>query len=176
MKRTRLSQSVMLVILLCLLTGLLLGGTGCPRTSTYLKILPRDTTVSTNHTFTLNVTLDPAPEHVIAGVQFDLSFNSTLLQAEGVDAGTFLSGPCSASFFREGTIDNEAGTITAVVDVVTDPGCVVSTVGTVATVTFKARLTTGTSQLRLTNTKVGNAEGDTLYSVPYTATVQVRSP
>ena len=176
MKHARLSQAVILGILFCMLAGLLLGGTGCEQTMTYFKILPSETTVSPGETFAVDVTLEPAPAHAVAGVQFDLSFNSTLLQAESVSEGTLLGESCSGTFFRGGTIDNESGTITAMVGVITNPGCTVSATGTLATITFTALSETGTAQLLFRNTKVGDANGTNLAHVGYTATVEVTAP
>jgi len=173
--RKRVKQSMLTAALLCALASVLVAGTAC-EPGTYLRILPRQTTVTTGETFTLDIIVEPAPSHAVAGVQFDLSFDSTLLQVENVAAGTFLAGSCNSTFFRAGTIDNDTGTVSAVVDVVTDPGCAVSAAGTLATVTFTAEETAGTCQLRLTNTRVGNVAGDSLYSVPYTAIVEVVSP
>jgi len=173
MKDTRAHRSVFVGFLLCTLAGLLLAGTACQQTSSYLKILPRTTAAFPGETFALEVVLDPAPSHAVAGVQFDLSFNSTLLQADSVAEGTLLGGACDSTFFSGGTIDNDAGTITDVVGIITEPGCSVSTTGTVAAVTFTASLTTGTSHLRLTSVRVEDAEGNRLSSVGYTATVEV---
>ena len=176
MKWRKTYRCVILSLILYTVVGLLLAGTACTQTSTYVKILPRPKTVATEETFTLNVTLDPAPAHAIAGVQFDISFDPTLITADSIVEGNLFNEGCAATFFRGGTIDNEEGTITDVVCVITEPGCTVATTGIVATITFTAKQSTGTSTLTLSNIKVGNSEGTGLASLGYTGTVEVSPP
>lgn len=72
--------------------------------------------------------------------------------------GDLFSG-CDA-FILPVTIDNNAGTITNVVCAIITPGCAVSDPGTLATITFSAQETVGTSALHLSNVEIGTKEGN----------------
>jgi len=163
-----------------MVVGLLFTGTACkpppPTIVTDIRISPTAKTVAPGETFTLDVIVEPAQGHTIAGIQFDLSFNSTLVTVDSVTEGTVFNQGCNSTFFRGGTIDNEEGTITAVVCVVTEPGCAVTSSGTVATINFTAGTGTGSSVIGLNNTKVGNAAGKGCSSADYGGNVEVSPP
>ena len=85
-------------------------------------------------------------------MQFDLSFDPSLLTANGVTEGNLFGG---STFFMAGTINNTAGTIVGVADL--PIGGSVSSPGTVATISFTAKTATGTSPLNLSNVGVADA-------------------
>ena len=80
--------------------------------------------------------------------------------------GNLLEQGGASSWFNPGTINNTAGTVTNVVEVITTPGQSVSQNGTFATISFNATAA-GTSALTLSNVIVGNAQGQ---PVPTTVT------
>jgi parallel beta-helix repeat protein len=108
--------------------------------------------------FTVNVTIEP--EVPIAGVQFDLSFDPSLLRANNVTEGNLLKQGGANTYFYSGAIDNAAGTITHVASAITTPGETVSTPGVFATIQMTAKSAAGTSTLDLSNVIVGDINGN----------------
>jgi len=146
----------MLPLLLFTVIALLFVGSACA-TPTPVSISPASQTVAPEQTFTVDVLVEPAV--AIAGAQFDLSFDASLVTAISVSEGDLFNQGGCGTFFLPGTIDNHAGTITGVVCVIIEPGGAVSDPGTLATITFIAGETAGTSPLSLSNVKLGNKEG-----------------
>ena len=156
MKYRDIYRWLILPLLLFTVVGLLFFGSACvPLTS--VSVSPTSQTVVSGQTFTVDVLVDPAV--AIAGAQFDLSFDPSLVTAISVTEGNLLNQSGCGTFFLPGTIDNVAGTITEVVCVIIEPGWMVSGTGTLATITFTAGTTEGTSPLDLNNVIVGDKQG-----------------
>ncbi len=113
--------------------------------------------VNPGEQFTVEIVV--TPEVAIAGMQFGLSFDSSLVTVDSVVEGDLLSQGGAATYFSSGTIDNVAGTIHGVAGAITVPGEVVSTPGTFATVTFIAGTQGSTSPLTLSGVIVGDIDG-----------------
>jgi|GEM_PF-2019750 len=126
--------------------------------ATTLSITPPTQEVLPNESFIVNVTVDPKVP--IAGVQFDLSFNSSLVTANSVTEGNLLSQDGTDTYFSPGTIDNTAGAITGVAGAITTPGQTVSSPGVFATIHMTAQSVEGTSLLDLSNVIVGDINGN----------------
>jgi parallel beta-helix repeat protein len=125
--------------------------------ATTINITPSTKTVLPG-AFTVNVTVEP--EVPIAGVQFDLNFDPSLLRANNVTEGNLLKQGGANTYFYSGTIDNAAGTITCVASAITTPGETVSTPGVFATIQMTAKTAAGTSTLDLSNVIVGDINGN----------------
>jgi len=110
--------------------------------------------------FTVDIIVEP--EVAIAGVQFNLSFDSSLVTVDDVAEGNLLSQNGATTYFTAGTIDNVAGTVRAVAGAITTPGQVVSAPGTFATITLTAGTQGGTSPLTLSNVVVGDINGESV--------------
>ena len=110
--------------------------------------------------FTVNVTVEP--EVPIAGVQFDLSFDPSLVSvtANNVTEGNLLKQGGANAYFYSGAIDNAAGTITGVASATTTPGETVSTPTVFATIQMTAKSVAGMSTLDLSNVIVGDINGN----------------
>lgn len=100
-----------------------------------------------------------APATAIAGMQFDLTFDPSLVTVTSVQEGNLFSQAASSTFFNPGAIDNNAGTISGVFGAITSPGKTVSAGGTFATIAFTAKSASGDCPLGLLNVIVGNASG-----------------
>ena len=135
---------------------------------TTVSITPPTQTVATGSPFTVNVTVDP--KVAIAGAQFDLSFNPSLVSANSVTEGNLLKQNGASTYFSSGTIDNTAGTIIGVAGAITTPGQTVSSPGVFATIQMTAKSVDGTSPLDLSNVIVGDINGN-----PVSITVNVGS-
>jgi PKD repeat protein len=119
--------------------------------STLVQISPVNKTVSTGQAFIINVIC--TPDQSIKSFEFKVSFNSTLLQANAVSEGTIFNG--YTTFFNAGTINNTAGTIVNVYGILQGAG-VVSTPGSLVSLSFTARSASGMSTVGLYGVGVTN--------------------
>ena len=103
---------------------------------------PVSVTLFPRHQFTVGdtFTLDIRAENVfdLAGWQFDIAFDPTILEAIDVSEGNFLKTDGGTTFFQGGSIDNAAGKITGL-SAARLSGGGVSGVGTLLQVRFKAK-------------------------------------
>ncbi len=118
---------------------------------TLVNITPCWQQVNVNDTFVVNITVTPTLP--IAGMQFDLHFNASLLEVVSVEEGNLFAG--YSTFFSNGSIDNENGTIKDVYGAILGGGGV-NNYGTFAKITFKAKKE-GFSYLNLSDVVVGDA-------------------
>jgi hypothetical protein len=125
-------------------------------TTTAVTVEPASNKVGIGDTFTVDIFVNPATD--IAGAEFSLSFNASVVTANNVTEGNLLSQGGAPTCFTPGTINNGAGTIINVAGAITTPGESVSQNGTFATVNFNATAA-GTSALHLSNVIVGNQSG-----------------
>lgn len=116
--------------------------------------------VSPGQQFTVNITVQPGS--AIAGAQFDLSFDPSLVSVNSVTEGNLFNQSGAGTYFMPGTVDNTAGTITGVAGVITTPGQTVSTAGTLAVITMTAGPISGTCPLNLSGVIVGDISGQAL--------------
>ena len=125
-----------------------------------VSISPESQNVSCGETFTIDIVV--SPEVAVAGSQFDLSFDPSLIAADDVEEGDFLNQNGASTYFSSGTIDNEAGNIVGVAGAITTPGQTVSTEGIFATISFTAKEIEEevTSPLDLLNVIVGDIDGN----------------
>jgi len=114
--------------------------------------------VAPGQQFTVNIAV--VPSKAIAGVQFDLSFDASLVTVSAVEEGNLLKQGGASSFFNSGTIDNQSGNISGVFGAITSPGATVSTPGTFATISLTAKTQSGTCPLALSNVVVGDVDGN----------------
>jgi len=128
-----------------------------PTPETTVNITPPAQTVRTGLNFIINITVDPAVP--IAGVQLNLSFNSSLLQTNSVTEGNLLKQEGAGTYFNPGAIDNTAGTIAGIAGTITTPEETVSLPGVFATINMSAKSVEGTSTLDLSNVIVGDIKG-----------------
>jgi hypothetical protein len=113
--------------------------------------------VTPGEQFTIDIAVEPGT--AIAGMQFNLTFDSSLVTAGSVAEGNLLSQGGLLTYFNAGTLDNETGTISGVAGAIITPGQSVSTPGTFATITMTAGTEGGTSPLTLSGVVVGDING-----------------
>ena len=154
MEHKNMNRWLTLPVILLLTAALFLPGTVFADPDTAVTVQPPSQNVGTGATFTVGIHV--APDTAIAGMQFSLSFDPSLLTANNVTEGNLLKQGGASSFFMAGTIDNVAGTITGVAGAIITAGQTVSAPGTFATVSFTAEAATGTSPLNLSNVIVAN--------------------
>lgn len=112
-----------------------------------VHIQPSTATVLPGDIFSLDVAISDVVD--LFAFQFDLGFDPTILVANSISEGPFLStgGP---TFFIPGIIDNQAGSITFNAGTLLGPIPGVTGSGTLATVSFNA-LALGESPITLAN-------------------------
>ena len=111
--------------------------------------------------------LDIRADNVLnmAGWQFDIVFDSTILEAINVSEGDFLKTDGGTTFFQSGNIDNVAGKITGLNAArLSTQG--VSGTGTLLQVRFKAK-SAGETELALRNFEFAASTGDSIPAGPH---------
>ncbi len=122
---------------------------------TIVSVQPSIQLVYWNDVFIVDVRVEPGTS--IAGVQFDLSFDANLIQANSVAEGNLLNQDGANTIFIPGNIYNNVGTIAGVSGAIITPGKTVSNPGIFARIEFKARQgVRGTSRLNLSDVIVGD--------------------
>lgn len=130
----------------------LTAGTG----ETTVFVFPSDRAVCQGDVFTVDVAVNPAAP--VAGAQFNLCFNPSVVIANSVVEGNLLNQDGAKTVFSAGAIDHGAGCIRNVFGVIVTPGASVSAPGAFATVSFTA-VAQGASALDLSNVIVGGPDG-----------------
>lgn len=148
------------LILLITLTSIVIlpGATSAQETTIVTVSTPSE--VDTSQQFAVNISI--APVTAIAGVQFNLSFDQSLLMADSVTEGNLLSQGGASTYFNPGTINNTNGTINGVIGAITSTGQTISMAGTFATIYLTAKTTTGTCPLTLSGVIVGDQNGQSV--------------
>ena len=95
---------------------------------------------------TFDVSIYCIPTEPVKAFEFKLQFDPTKLQALSVQEGEFFAG--YVTFFRGGEINNTAGTIINIYDLIIGQGNI-TTPGTLVTVTFRALNETGASDITI---------------------------
>ncbi|EMR74674.1 PDK repeat-containing protein [Thermoplasmatales archaeon SCGC AB-540-F20] len=122
---------------------------------TTVSLSPSSQTVSSEDTFNVNVSC--VPGQPIRAFEFRLSFNPSLLQVNSVTEGNIFSE--YNTYFNSGTIDNNAGTIADVYNLIIGSGNV-SDSGTFVTISFTAtKDSSGTSSLDINDVGVTDETG-----------------
>ena len=118
-------------------------------------------------------TFDVRGENVsdLAGWQFDIAFDPTVLEAIDTSEGDFLKTDGGATFFQSGSIDNTAGKITGLIAGRISEGGV-SGSGSVLQVRFKAKIG-GETELALGNFEFGSSTGENIPAGPLEIRVTV---
>ena len=121
-----------------------------------------ETPIHVGDTFTLDIRAENVFD--LAGWQFDVSFDPTILEAIDVSEGDFLKSDGGATFFQSGRIDNAAGKITGLSAArLTDGG--VSGSDSLLQVRFKAK-SEGESELALGNFLFGSNTEESIPAGP----------
>lgn len=122
--------------------------------NTSVRVDPALQTVSYGSTFTIDIYCTPTQS--IKSFELKVIYNPNLIRATSVTKGTIFGS--YTTFFSAGTIDNTAGTISNIYDLILGTGSVSSS-GTFVRISFTARSTAGTSSIKLSNVGVTNNLG-----------------
>jgi chitodextrinase len=118
---------------------------------TSVSVNPSIQTVNASSTFV--VTVECLPQQPVKAFELKLSFNPSRVRATSVTEGDFFEG--YTTFFNPGEIDNSAGKIINVYDLIVGPGNV-SGAGSLVMINFTAKTTSGTSALSLYEVRLTN--------------------
>jgi len=154
---TSLRKKMLILTIHMMISMIILSGTliiPVTAATTTVKVDPLSQTKSIGSTFTVNVFCVPAQS--IKSYELKVVFNPSLIKANSVTKGNIFNG--YTTFFNAGTIDNTAGTISNIYNVILGTGSVSSS-GTFVTISFTAKSTLGTSSIKLSNVGVTNNIG-----------------
>jgi len=121
---------------------------------TIVSINPSNLTVLSEETFSVEVYCIPG--QAIKSYELKLSFDPLLLKANSISEGDIFSG--YPTFFNSGTIDNSAGVIDNVYNLIISSDDV-SNPGTLVTISFTSKMRNGVSVLNLLNVGITNQTG-----------------
>ena len=159
--RRLFAHSRWLAVLLVMALGLLcLPGVASAAETTTVTISTPTELIESGEQFSVSITVVPGT--AIAGMQFDLHFDPSLVTVDDIKEGDLLEQGGASTFFNSGNIDNQAGTIRGAFGAITSPGETVSTPGTFATITLTARKQSGSCPLSLSSVIVGDIDGNSL--------------
>ena len=128
-----------------------------------------DTPIHIGDTFTVNLNAENVSD--LAGWQFDVLFDATVLETVEVNEGPFLKSVGDGTFFQKGTIDNAAGKIKGI-NALDLSGKGVTGTGTLVSVTFSAK-TSGEAKLRLHNLQIGSITGEHIAAESYEIVITI---
>ena len=120
------------------------------------------TPIHLGDTFTLDIRAENVSD--LAGWQFDIAFDSSIIEALDVSEGDFLKTDGGSTFFQSGRIDNAAGKITGLIAGRISEGGV-SGSGSVLQVRFKAK-SEGETELALGNFLFGSNTEESIPAGP----------
>ena len=129
-----------------------------------------DPIIHVGDTFTLDLSTENI--HDLAGWQFDIAFDPTVLEAIEVNEGDFLKTGGGTTFFQKGKIDNRSGKITGLNSALLSGGGVTGT-GTLLSIKFSAKAG-GETQLKLQNVQFGASTGSLISAGPHEVTLVVK--
>ena len=100
------------------------------------------------------------PGAAIAGMQFDLQFDPSLVAVDKVEEGDLLAQNGANTYFNQGHIDNQSGIVRGAFGAIIGAGETVSKNGIFATVTFTAIKGSASCPLTLSSVIVGDMDGN----------------
>ena len=130
-----------------------------------------ETVIHVGDTFTLDISAEDVYD--LAGWQFDIVFDPTMLEAVEVNESDFLKRGGGTTFFQKGTVDNAAGKIESISAALISKGGVTGT-GVLLSVTFSAKVD-GNSELGLRNFQFGSSTGAVIPAGVRDLTITVES-
>ncbi|RKU19256.1 hypothetical protein C6500_11190 [Candidatus Poribacteria bacterium] len=126
--------------------------------------------IDAGDTFTLEISAEDV--HNLAGWQFDIAYDSTVLEVVEVNEGDFLKTGGGATFFQRGTIENRSGKIKGLSSArLNEDG--VSGTGTLLSVAFTAKAA-GQTRLKLDNFQLAAITGKPIDAGPREIVITVK--
>ena len=142
-----------------------------PTDSTPVTITPSHQEIMQGETVTVDIQIHP--QDYVAGVQFDLTYDPSLLTPQFITQGTFFQG--IDSYFSNGTIDDTQGIIHRVAGTILGDHSGTINPGSFARVTFTTKSITGDSPIGLTNVLLGDPDAQPLPVITTDGIIEVIS-
>ena len=128
-----------------------------------------ETAIHIGDAFTVELSAENVSD--LGGWQFDIAYDSTVLEAVEINEGDFLKTDGGATFFQRGTIDDRSGKIKGLSSArLGEDG--VSGTGTLLSVTFTAKAA-GQTRLRLDNLQLASITGKPIDAGPHEVVITV---
>nr|WP_321498094.1 PGF-pre-PGF domain-containing protein [uncultured Methanolobus sp.] len=108
-----------------------------------------------------DIFINITPSTAVAGAQFDLDFDSSIVSVTNVEEGDFFDRNGVLSIFIPGTVDNQQGKVSGLF-AVTLGQAVIDSPGNFARITLTAGEQAGESTIRLSNVILSNASGSSI--------------
>ncbi|AKB85438.1 PGF-pre-PGF domain-containing protein [Methanococcoides methylutens] len=124
--------------------------------TTYISITPASESVQEMQEFSVNVYLEP--DRPVAGIQFDLIYDSDLVNVVTVSEGDFLGQDGALVLFNPGNIESSSGMVDSIYGLILDKTSVTGP-GSVAVIQMNAGNISGTSTFHLSNVVVSDSQG-----------------
>jgi len=150
-ENAKIYTSVVFIILIAIIFR---APTAIADSDTIVSINPSNQIVTYEETFSVEVYCIPGQP--IKSYELELSFDPLLLEANSISEGDIFNG--YPTFFNSGTIDNTAGVIDNVYNLIISSDDV-SNPGTLVTISFTSKMTNGASGLNLLNVGITNETG-----------------
>ena len=128
-----------------------------------------NTPIHIGDTFTVDLNAENVSD--LAGWQFNIAFDPTVLKVVEINEGDFLKTEGGTTFFQKGTIDNTTGKITGLSSARLSESGTTGT-GTLLSVTFTAK-TMGEARLVLHNFELGSIIGEQIAAESYEVVITV---
>ena len=144
-------------------------GTDYTLSSPRIRYTFSEATIHVGDAFTLDISAENI--HDLAGWQFDIAFDPSVLEAIKISESDFLKLRGGTTFFQKGRIDNATGKITKLSSArLSEDG--VSGTGTLLSVTFTAKAD-GQTQVRLENFQLAAITGVPIAAGPHEVVITV---
>ena len=108
-----------------------------------------------------DIFINITPSTAVAGAQFDLDFDSSIVSVTNVEEGDFFDRNGVLSIFIPGTVDNQQGKVSGLF-AVTLGQAVIDSPGNFARITLTAGEQAGESTIRLSNVILSDASGNSI--------------
>ncbi|WP_440951620.1 PGF-pre-PGF domain-containing protein [Methanococcoides sp. FTZ1] len=132
---------------------------GLAGATTNISIMPASGSVQEMQEFTLTVYLQP--DRPVAGIQFDLIYDSDLINVVTVSEGDFLGQDGALVWFNPGNVESSNGKIDSIYGLILDRTTVEGP-GSVSVIQMRAGNVSGTSALYLSNVVISDAQGQVI--------------
>ncbi|HJH28804.1 MAG TPA: PGF-pre-PGF domain-containing protein [Methanosarcinaceae archaeon] len=149
---------LLFVVLICI------NAVGIASAQTLVIISPSTQQIDEGKNFVISVYV--GPDAPVSGAQFNLQFDSSLVNVVSVTEGNFFNQDGGSTIFNSGTIDNSQGTITDVYALIIGKSNA-TTPGIFANINMVALNQSGICTFEMSNVVISNSDGQ---SLPITVT------
>ncbi|WP_342305511.1 cohesin domain-containing protein [Methanolobus sp. ZRKC5] len=159
-----------IVIYAIFIASYLIFFSGMAIAATSVNIIPSAQEVKSGEAFEFDIYIKP--DTPIYGLQFDLTYDSSLVAINSIEEGSFFANSDAPVIFNPGTISKSTGTVSQIYSSLIK-GEGVTDEGIFCTVTLEAQSKNGPCQLRITNLVLGNQRGEELPATTFDSIITI---